>query len=308
MKLRSGIAHSLTLVCAATVLLAGCGKNTYDSTPVLATVNGENVTQGQLDFVRSQIVAAHPGASAPDNAQILREMVEQRLVTQKAEKDKLDRNPGILQALEAARKDALARVYVEQLTAKIPKPTPAEVKQYYDAHPLNFAQRNVYTIQKVDAKVPADQAQALAASAQAATSAAQVVDLLKAKATATNVAQTPQPAESLGPLLPKIASMKVGQTIVIPQPGGMSALTVVDIQARPVTLEQAQASIEQGLWNQRRREALQAESKSLRAAAKIDYLGKYAPSAASAAADGAAASVPAEPVVAVPEAASAASQ
>ncbi len=307
MNIRSGIALSLTLAGAA-VLLAGCGKNTYDNSPVLATVNGENITQSQLDFVKSQIVAAHPAASAPENAQVLREMVEQRLVTQKAEKDKLDRNPGILQALEATRKDALARFYVEQLTSKIPKPTPDDIRKYYDAHPLNFAQRSVYTIQKVDAKVAADKAQALAASAQAATSAAQVVDLLKAGATATNVAQTPQPAESLGPLLPKIATMKPGQTIVIAQPGGMSALTLVDVQPRPVSFEQAQASIEQGLWNQHKREALQAEAKTLRAAAKIDYLGKFAPSAASAPADAGAASASPEPIVAAPDAASAASQ
>ena len=306
MNFRSGIAHSLALACVA-LLATGCGKNTYDNSPVLATVNGENVTQAQLDFVKTQIAAAHPGASAPENAQVLKEMVEQRLVTQKAEKDKLDRNPGVLQALEATRKDALARFYIEQLTTKVPKPTPAEVQQYYDGHPLNFAQRSVFTIQKVDAKVAADQAPALAASVQAATSAAQVVDLLKAKAAATNVTQTPQPAESLGPLLQKIAATKVGQTIVIPQPGGMSALTVVDVQPRPVTLDQARASIEQGLWNQRKREALQAEAKNLRAAATVEYLGKFAPGAASAPVAGATASA-ADVVIAAPEAANAASQ
>jgi EpsD family peptidyl-prolyl cis-trans isomerase len=306
MNFRSGIAHSLVLACVA-LLATACGKNTYDNSPVLATVNGENVTQAQLDFVKTQIAAAHPGASAPENAQVLKELVEQRLVTQKAEKDKLDRNPGVLQALEATRKDALARFYIEQLTTKVPKPTPAEIQQYYDGHPLNFAQRSIFTIQKVDAKVAADQAPALAASVQAATSATQVVDLLKAKAAATNVTLTPQPAESLGPLLQKIAVMKVGQTIVIPQPGGMSALTVVDAQPRPVTLDQARASIEQGLWNQHKREVLQAEAKSLRAAAKVEYLGKFAADAASAPVAGAPASA-ADIVIAAPEAASAASQ
>jgi EpsD family peptidyl-prolyl cis-trans isomerase len=302
MNIRSGFAHSLTLACVA-VLLAACGKNTYDKSPVLATVNGENITQAQLDFVRTQVIAAHPGASAPENAQLLRDLVEQRLVTQKAEKDKLDRNPGVLQALEATRKDALARFYIERLTANVPKPTPAEIKQYYEAHPLNFAQRSVYTIQKVDAKVAADKAPALAASVQAATSAAQVVDLLKAGAEATNVAQTPQPAESLGPLLPKIAAMKVGQTLVVQQPGGMSALTLLDVQPHPVTLEQSTASIEQGLWNQHKREALQAQAKSLRAAAKVEYLGDYAGGASAPAV-----AAPAEPSPVPLDPASAASQ
>jgi EpsD family peptidyl-prolyl cis-trans isomerase len=275
MNTRSAFSLSLTLVCVA-VLLSACGKKSTDTSAVVATVNQEDITQDQLDYARKQIAAAHPGASAPEAAQVLQGLVEQRLATQKAEKDKLDRNPGILQALEAARKDALARFYVEQLAAKVPKPTDAEVKQYYDGRPANFAQRSIYTIQKVDARVAADQAAALAASAQDAGSATAVADLLKAKASATNVTQSAQPAESLGPLLAKIAAMKVGQTIALPQPLGLTALTIVAIQPQPVTLAQAQPSISQILWNQRKREALQAETKELRAKARIEYLGKFA--------------------------------
>ena len=275
MKNRSALKLSVTLTCVA-VLLAACGKKTEDTSATVATVNGDKITQDQLDYAIKQVSAARPGASAPA-AQVLQGLVEQRLAVQKAEKDKLDRNPGVLQALEAARKDALARYYVEQLTGKVPKPTADEIKQYYDSHPANFANRNAYVIQKVDARVAPDQAAAVAASAQAAVGAAAVVDLLKAKGTAVNVTETTQPAESLGPLLPKISTMTAGQTVAIPQPQGVTALTVVDIQPQHVTLAQAQQAIEQFLWNQKKRDALQAETKDLRAKARIDYLGKFAP-------------------------------
>ena len=243
----------------------------------VATVNGEKITQDQLDFSLKQIAAAQPGASAPESGQVLQSLVEQRLAVQKAEKDKLDRNPGVLQALEAARKDALARYYVEDFAAKVPKPSADDVKQYYDGHPANFAQRNAYVIQKVDARVAPDQVAAVAASAQAAGGAAAVAELLKAKASAVNVTETTQAAESLGPLLPKISTMSPGQTIAIPQPQGLAALTLVEIRPQPVTLAQSQAVIEQFLWNQKKRDALQAETKELRAKARIDYLGKFAP-------------------------------
>ena len=278
MNIRSAFTFSLTLLCAA-LLVTACGRKSEDKSAMVATVNGENITQDQLDYAIGQVVATHPGASAPAASQVLQGLVEQRLAVQKAEKDKLDRNPGVLQSLEAARKDALARYYIEQFAAKVPKPSADEVKQYYDGHPANFAQRNVYTIQKADARVTPDQAGPLAASAQATTGAAAVADLLKAKASAVNVTQSAQPAESLGPLLPKISSMSVGQTIAIPQPQGLTALTVVGIEPKPVALAQAQAGIEQILWNQKKREALQAETKSLRAAARITYLGNYAPGA-----------------------------
>lgn len=276
MTLRSVFNLSMTLVCVA-VLVTACGKKSDDKSAAVATVNGESITQDQLDYASKQIAAAHPAASAPESAQVLQGLVEQRLAVQKAEKDKLDRNPGVLQALEATRKDALARYYVEQFVAKVPKPSADEIKQYYDGHPANFAQRSVYMIQKVDARVTADQAGPLAASAQAAGGAAAVAELLKAKASAVNVTQSAQPAESLGPLLPKISSMSVGQTIAIPQPQGLTALTIVSVQPQPVTFAQARAGIEQILWNQKKRAALQAETKTLRAAAHIDYLGKFAP-------------------------------
>jgi len=296
MTMLSAIKLSLTLACVA-ALLSACGRKTEDTSATLATVNGEKITQDQLDFATKQIAAARPGASAPEAAQVLQSLVEQRLAVQKAEKDKLDRNPGVLQALEAARKDALARYYVEDFAAKVPKPSADDIKQYYDGHPANFAQRNAYVIQKVDARMTADQAGALSASVQASVGAAAVVDLLKAKASAVNVTQTTQPAESLGPLLPKISTMSVGQTIAIPQPQGLAALTLVEVKPQAISLAQATPVIEQLLWNQKKREALQAETKDLRAKARIDYLGKFAPGTASA---------PAAATVA-PEAASAAS-
>ena len=276
MNFRSVSQFSLTLVCVA-ALLSACGKKNEDTSAAVATVNGEKISQNQLDFAVKQIAAARPGASAPEPATVLQSLVEQRVAVQKAEKDKLDRNPGVLQALEAARKDALARYYVEQFAAKVPKPTADEVKQYFDGHPANFGDRKVYVIQKVDARVGPDQAGPLAASVQATSGAAAVADLLKAKASATQVSQSAQPAESLGPLLPKISTMGVGQTIAIPQPQGLTALTLVEIRPQPATLDQAKGPIEQILWNQRKREALQAETKELRSKARIDYLGKFAP-------------------------------
>jgi EpsD family peptidyl-prolyl cis-trans isomerase len=276
MKTRSAFKLSLALACVAALTVA-CSRKTEDTSAAVATVNGEKITQNQLDFAVKQIAAARPGASAPEAGQVLQTLVEQRLAVQKAEKDKLDRNPGVLQAMEAARKDALARFYIEQIAAKVAKPTADEVKQYYDAHPANFAQRNAYVIQKVDARVAADQAAALAGSAQAASGAAAVADLLRAKASAVNVTESTQPAESLGPLLPKISTMAPGQTIVLPQPQGLTALTLVGVKPLPLALAQAQPAIEQLLWNQKKREALMADTKAMRATARIDYLGKFAP-------------------------------
>ena len=102
MKTRQAFHLAPALACAA-VLLAACSRQTEDTSAAVATVNGEKITQDQLDFAIGQVAAARPGASAPAAATVLESLVEQRLAAQKAETDKLDRNPGVLQAMEAAR-------------------------------------------------------------------------------------------------------------------------------------------------------------------------------------------------------------
>jgi len=84
--------------------------------------------------------------------------------------------------------------------------------------------------------------------------------------------------------LPKISTMARGQTVAIPQPQGLTTLTLVDVKPQPLALAQAQPAIEQMLWNQKKREALMAETRDMRSKARIDYLGKFASGTVSAAA------------------------
>ena len=58
--------------------------------------------------------------------------------------------------------------------------------------------------------------------------------------------------------------------------------TLADIRDNPVTLAQAAPQIEQFLFNKKNKDAADAELKRLRAAAKIEYLGKDAAPAAAA--------------------------
>ena len=46
-----------------------------------------------------------------------------------------------MQQIEAARREIISRAYVEKIGEGAPKPTPAEVKAYYEKHPALFANR-----------------------------------------------------------------------------------------------------------------------------------------------------------------------
>jgi hypothetical protein len=82
--------------------------------------------------------------------------------------------------------------------------------------------------------------------------------------------------------------MKDGESAVLPSQGGITAVTLVSSVAAPKTLADARPSIEQYLAQSGRRDVVVNLQKTLRDNAKIEYVGRFAPPAAS----GAASSIP----------------
>jgi hypothetical protein len=70
--------------------------------------------------------------------------------------------------------------------------------------------------------------------------------------------------------------MKPGQLFIVREGERSLLISISDIKDAPVTLEQATPQIEQFLTNRNGKNVADAELKRLRAAAKIEYLGKEA--------------------------------
>ena len=68
----------------------------------------------------------------------------------------------------------------------------------------------------------------------------------------------------------------------MPAPNGVQVVVLAGSRSQPVTEEQARPAIEQYLLNDRKRKLVEEDMKGLRAAAKIEYVGKFAELAASA--------------------------
>jgi 3-deoxy-D-manno-octulosonate 8-phosphate phosphatase KdsC-like HAD superfamily phosphatase len=89
--------------------------------------------------------------------------------------------------------------------------------------------------------------------------------------------------------------MKDGQAAMVTTASGVQVVVLAGSRSQPVSEEQARPAIEQFLLNDRKRRLVEDDIKSLRFAAKIDYVGRFAELAASApaAAGGASVSIPA---------------
>jgi len=216
---RLGLAATLA-ACALVVALSACGKKDGGSTQVVAKVNDGEITVHQLNFLLQQQRNLRPEQAETASRQALERLIDQELAVQKAAKDKLERDPHVLQALDAARREVLTRAYIESVADRVPKPTAEDVRKYFDGKPGNFSQRRLYNVQKLDINVDRERAADVANHVQAAHSAGEVIEYLKAQNLRYNVSQSQQPAESLGPLLDRVAALKDGQSMAVPQPFG----------------------------------------------------------------------------------------
>jgi EpsD family peptidyl-prolyl cis-trans isomerase len=285
---RRGPRLALALVATA-VLLSACGeKKDAAASQTAAKINKDEVTVHQINFVLQQQRNLRPEQAEAASKQVLERLIDQQLALQKAEETKVDRDPRVMQQLEAARREVIARAYLEKVGEAAPKPTPEEIKKYYDEKPALFSQRRIYQIQEIGIEAPADRLPELREKLGAAKNINEFVEYLKASGLKFSGNQAVRAAEQL-PLnsLEALAKMQDGQAMVVPTPTGAQVVVLAGSRMQPVTEEQARPAIEQFLVNERRRKLVEDDLKAMRAAAKIEYVGKFAegaPAAAGAAA------------------------
>jgi EpsD family peptidyl-prolyl cis-trans isomerase len=289
MYMDSSARHPFTLLTpvglalVAMALVAGCGhKDEQSATQTAAKVNKEEVTVHQINAVLSQQRGLRPEQADEASRRALERLIDQELAIQKASELKLDRDPRVMQAIDAARRDIIARAYVDKLGEGAPKPTPAEIKQYYEEHPALFKQRKAYQFQEVAIEADAARIEALRPKLAAARTFADFVEPLRAAGVKFSATQAVRTAEQVPlAMLPAVAQMKDGSAMLTPVPNGVAALYLVASRSEPVDEERAARTIEQFLLNERKRKLLADDMKAMRAAAKIEYLGKFAASAPS---------------------------
>jgi EpsD family peptidyl-prolyl cis-trans isomerase len=266
-------------VVVSAVSLTACGKKDKDpaASQTAAKVNKEEITVHQINFVLAQQRGIPPAEAASAGKRVLERLIDQELEVQKAGEQKLDRDPRVVQAIEAARREVIARAYLEKVGLGAPKPTPEEINKYYEAHPNLFSARRVYQFQEMQIVASPDQVEAIKAKAAASKNTAEFVSYLQANNIRFTGNEATRGAEQI-PManLDRIAAMKDGQSLFQPTPTGVTVLYLAASRSQPVDLQRATPAIEQFLLNERRRTLLEDDRVALRKAAKIEYVGSYA--------------------------------
>jgi len=271
-------------VCAV-LALSACGKKEHAASQTAAKVNKEEITVHQINFVLQQQRGLRQEQMEPASRQVLERLIDQELALQKAEDMQLDRDPRVVQQLEAARREIIARAYLERSSEGVAKPTPEEVKKFYEEQPARFKDRHIYSVQELAIEATPEQVAQLRSQVEAGKPLAEIVDYLKANGLKYAANQAVRGSEQLPPQsLELLSRMKDGQMVLNPKNAGAQLVVLAASRAQPVGLEQATPAIEQLLTAQRRRALMQKNLQQLRADAKIEYIGKFKEGAAAAAA------------------------
>ncbi len=125
------------------ILLATSGCNKEATGQSVAVVNGEEVSESELN---EELAAANIPESADKKQimpQLLQRIIDRRLVAQKAAEAGIDRSPDYLSRQRRLNENLLIGLYTQKQADTIKPPTPAEIDALMAQNPQMFAQRGV---------------------------------------------------------------------------------------------------------------------------------------------------------------------
>lgn len=266
------------------IFLAGCEDTTpKDNTQVVATVNNQEITVHQLNQAISSMGEQGQTADMQSMREaVLQNMIVQTLMQQEANKADLDRDPQVMQSIEAAKRQVLASAYMQQYTTITPSVSDADVEGYYASNTDLFANRKLFVYDQVT--VEADSPKYLDAQKKL-----QQIDDLKSftawldnNNVPFNTITKSKTSENIQPnLLKALSTLDIGQVGFLNLADGLVIIQVKDKQQQPVKLEMAAPAIKTHLQNQQRKQQVEQVVAMLKQDAVIKYSEEYQPASAS---------------------------
>lgn len=259
------------------VLVSACNSKVEQKPgQALANVNGEEITVMQLndELSRSNAPATQQEAA---RKQALESLIDRQLLIGEAAKEKVDRDPRVVQAIERARSVILAQAYMQKRLGTPNKPTAAEVEGYYSQNPQFFAQRKHFDMREIvlPTREVTDDLKAVMDKTRSLDDVAAWLDQHKVK---YQKAELSRSGSELPPeLSAKLLALAKGQLFIVREGERSMLVTIADIRSSPVELDAARPQIEQYLVAKKGKEAAEEEVKRLRASAKIAYINQPSP-------------------------------
>lgn len=264
----------LALAGAVVMSLQACSSEPTGQ--VVAIVNGEEITQSELNAEISSLGIPPTGDKQEIRRQILQQLLDRRLMAQIAQEEGFDKNPDFLSRERRLREELLVQMYSQKIAETVGVPDQAAVKKYLTENPGKFAERAVYSVDQIAFDYPADP---------------RVLKALEADKTLEDVERTltgfkvkyvrgPNSLDSISvppQAMKQILGLPPGEPFVVPAQGKVTVSVITG--KRPVqTTEQEVAPLAaQEIRTGSLAKVLQSRLEEARATADISYQGGLAP-------------------------------
>lgn len=280
MRLKKPFGLTVGAVTMASLLsLTACGgdKDKPTATQLVAKVNGNEISVHQLNSVLEK--AKNVTAETADLVRVeaIKKLVEQQLAYEKAIEKRLDRTPVVVMAIENAKREIIARAYLQQTIAGLSEPSAEDVTKYYEENPALFSERKIYNVREVAVEPREGILEPLKQRALDGQSLEQITTWLTEQGVKFRLGSATRTAEQVGmELLPILAKVKDGGSTVFQGPNNYLLVHIVASKLTPVTKKQAHTRIVRFLSNVKMQKTVAENVATLKDSATVEYVGDFA--------------------------------
>ena len=274
MRTKSGLA-----VATLTIALLTSACNPFEKKPggqVVAVVNGEEITQQDLNAELGN-VQIPPGVDRSKIlAQVLQRIVDRKLLVQRAKEQGLDKSSDYLTQLRRMQDELAISLLSSNAAKAIPLPDQTAITGFIASHPAAFGERKRYELDQIS--IPQSTDRAILKQLEPIHNIDQVAALL----TAAGVKFTRGPAAFDSALAPpelsqKIAALPPGEPFVVPFNGRFLVNVITSVKLMPMTSDDSKPAALELMRQQSLNDTMQKQLRDARAKAKIQYQSGFEP-------------------------------
>jgi len=268
------ITARLALTGAAFIALHACSSEPTGQ--VVAIVNGEEITQQELNAEISELPAPPVGDKEAIRRQILQQIIDRRLMAQVAKEDGLDRDPMYVIRERRLKEELLVQMYGVKTADTVRVPDASSVKKYLADNPGKFSARTAYLVDQISFDFPSDPK--ILKALEADKSLADVEETLKSfKIDYSKGANSMDSGNIPTPVLNQILALPAGEPFIIPMQGKVVVSVITGRQPVPTTEQQASPMAAQTMRAESIGKVLRTRLDEAKAKANISYQDGLAP-------------------------------
>lgn len=266
----------LLIACIGILSIQGCSGTPTGQ--VVAVVNGEEITQQELNAELAEMGQVPAGDKQLIRQQMLQRIIERRLLAQVAKEEELDRDPLYIIRERRLNEELLVQMYGAKTADTVRVPNSAAVQKYIRDNPGKFNQRTAYLVDQVTFDLPRDpkilkalEADKTLADVEATLKSLNVVYAKgKSSVDSGNVPTA---------VLNQILALPAGEPFIIPAQGRVVVSVITGRQPVAVNERDAVPLAAQAMRSESLSKLMQARLTEAKAAAKITYQPQFEPPA-----------------------------